>query len=58
MSLVPHFQRVGKQKKQRRLDQATNDMEMVIKEAFANMNDGMKDMEDQDNMAKIEQRGD
>ena len=29
-------------------------MEMIIDEAFVNMDDGMEDMEDQENMAKVE----
>lgn len=37
-----------------RLDKADNDIETVIEEAFPNMGDGTKDMEDQENMTKVE----
>ena len=41
-------------KKPRRLRRANNDVEMVIEEAFANMDDGMEAREVQENRANIE----
>ena len=41
-------------KRPRRLGRADNDMEMVIEDAFASMNDGMDDMEDQKNIAEVD----
>ena len=37
-----------------RLGRADNDMETVIEKAFANMDDGMKDMENEENTAEFE----
>ena len=38
----------------RRLGRTYNDMETVIEKAFANMDDDMKDMKDQENIAKVD----
>ena len=43
-----------KPKNPHRLGRANNDMERVIKEAFTSMDDGMEDMEDQENMVEVE----
>lgn len=48
------LQMAGNKKMPTRLDRADNDMETVIEEAFPNMGDGTKDMEDQENMTKVE----
>jgi hypothetical protein len=41
-------------KKPRHLGRAINDIDMIIEEAFANIDDGMEAMKVQENMAKVE----